>query len=248
MENTSPVPIKTKIAAWMLIGTGIYSAAAFLYGLFTAILQTTEFKSEVLPIAASLVFIALIVAFFSFLAGLPLFAKQKKRILLHASIVFLATFATLFALWRGIISVANAVFSSIGCNMKFAFDAPACVANGDAFSNSLNLLFYSTTGTIIIGFLVFVLVFSGLKIMKFNGNWRKAAIVLMAINVLTMGNIALSIHSFFYLPNELPVNDVYTAGILPISVGMLVSLGFSLVVIGLLVLDRKQFFDRKKAE
>ena len=237
MENTPPVPVKTKTAAWLLIAAGVYFAAVFLYGLLVVIFQTTEFKSEAIPVATGLAFIAFIVAIFSFLAGLPLFAKQKRRILLHASIVFLAAYATLFSLWRGLFSMYESIFNSIGCNVSIENSNTACMANGDAFSDSLNLLFYSTAGTIVIGFFVLVLVFAGLKIIKSNKNWWKTTIVLMAINILTLGNAALLINEV--LTSQSPVN-LDTESIL-----QYVSLGFSLIVATLLLLDRKKFFGNK---
>lgn len=253
MENNISVPVKTKVAAWMLIGLGIYFAAAFLYSLFVGF-QIPEFKTEVIPVATGIGFVAFIIGVLAFLAGLPLFDKQKKRILIHASIVFLAAYVTLFTFWQGIISFIQAIFYSIGCKISFDLDAPACVANSDAFNDSLNTLFYSTAGLIFFSFLVFVLTVSGLKLMKLNRNWWIVVIVLMAVNVLSMGNIALTINLFLHLASDilpstdimvfLAEYDIYP----PISQDMFVSIGFSLAVIILLLLDRKQFFSPKKPE
>ncbi|HOX30222.1 MAG TPA: hypothetical protein P5080_03660 [Candidatus Paceibacterota bacterium] len=241
MDNNSPVPVKTKIAAWLLIGLGVCITAAFIYSLFS-IPPGQELKAEALPLVYGLASIALIIAVFSFLAGLPFFARQKIRLLKQSLLVFLAAYATIFALLKGLVALFQSFFYDLGCPDLFyneaAQNAPTCLANAELITFNLDFLFISTTGAIIIGGLAFILIMAGRKILKLNNNWRKTAIALMAINILTMGNTIL-------LPLATIDNFLGESMVFSVAINLL-SLGFSLAVILLLLLDKKHFSTRTK--
>lgn len=81
MENNPPVPVRTKIAAWMLIGlaiaTAINAIRSFVSDL-TALLAYPDFILETIQIPTYFIFIAFIIAFISFICGIPIFFRQKN--------------------------------------------------------------------------------------------------------------------------------------------------------------------------
>lgn len=233
MENNPPVPVKTKIAARLLIGLGVGVALAtllFVFIMFTELLNQGG-NDNAGMIAETIAFQAIAIALATFISGLFIF-KKKKKILILAVLIFFMSYGILFTTWKLSASPLIQEMSSLGCDFN------SCAMNNlaaDNFTEGSNIMFALTTLPIYLALLSLSLILSGIKIMRFSKKWWILGIILMSLSVLSQGSLISA--GMASLMIEYP-GFIFSA----------LLTGFSLIVIILLLLDAEEFFAGKSAE
>ena len=162
MTDKPPVPLKTKIAAWMLIGLGIAFTVYIAFSYIDLGVHFGPVSEAAKTMVSALFWQALFIGLLSFIAGLLMF-DQKRRLLLFALVIFLISFTLLLVTWRMSAGPLATMFQSAGCDFN------SCANNetaAESESNSFNLVFALTALPLIAILADFSLVYAGTRLLR----------------------------------------------------------------------------------
>lgn len=217
------VPAKSKIAAWIIIVSGVLFFLFMAYS-FPGAVKEFGLKTPMhwgAHTVSVMAFEALGIAVMSLIVGLMLF-KQKKRVFVFAAIIFLLAYAFLFILVKASASTFTQIITP--CLSEESFIQCTGKLDVEGYNNSTSLAFVATVFPILGLCWIVLAVIAGLMILRRNKAWWVFGVGMSAL-IFLYGIIPMI--GYFVI---LSVDDLIRPDVL-----------ISAVVLILLLLDSKAY-------